>query len=151
LGGDGVRNAALQYRDIHVIAPLKSGETLWQRNGAGRTLTPMLHFHFENAPASFAQPLRIIEAWTPAEIMPALHDIECAAEAGHYAAGFLSYEAAAAFHAVCIATPRELPLLWFGIYANPCPLPAGAPPLVGEDGDGFNLSPWSPAIAWPDY
>ncbi|MFC1467867.1 hypothetical protein ACFLQY_04160 [Verrucomicrobiota bacterium] len=45
----------------------------------------------------FKSPGRIITAHSIAEVLPALKEAEAATDAGQYAAGFLCYEAAAAF------------------------------------------------------
>ncbi len=107
----------------------------------------MLHFHFENAPASFGRPLRVVEARSVDEVVPALREIERATDAGCYAAGFVSYEAAAAFHAMRIPAHRKMPLLWFGIYAEKLP----SPPPDSERGETFALTDWTPAIDLRHY
>lgn len=63
------------------------------------------------------QPVRVITVASPAEVLPALHEIETAVNQHNLtAAGFLSYEAAAAFDLAVHAPPAGLPLLWFGLY-----------------------------------
>src|SRR5690606_10325663 len=48
------------------------------------------------------------------------HTIEQAVNShGLYAVGFLTYEAAAAFHLTTHAPTNNLPLLWFGLYRPP--------------------------------
>ncbi len=70
------------------------------------------------APARlYQQPVRIIQAWTVAEVMPALEAIRAATASGMHAAGHLCYEAAAAFEpALGIPLATDGPLLWFGIF-----------------------------------
>ena len=67
----------------------------------------------------FRNPLRILSAYHVHEVLPLLRSIEEAAESeGLTAAGFVSYEAAAAFDSSHVTRPAEInfPLAWFGIY-----------------------------------
>lgn len=88
---------------------------------------------------SFERPLETVTALCPDEVLPALQKIEDLVEnRGLFAAGFLTYEAAAAFDPACsVHPPVDQPLLWFGIYqaphVAPAPLaPAAAAPLCWE-------------------
>ena len=67
----------------------------------------------------FASPARVVVATRPDEVVPALQVIEKAVTQRHqYAAGLISYEAAAAY-GLAVHTPLpDLPLLWFGLYEN---------------------------------
>jgi para-aminobenzoate synthetase / 4-amino-4-deoxychorismate lyase len=69
----------------------------------------------------FKNPHQVIVAGRIREILPALEQIEKLVNAnGWYAAGFLSYEAAAAFDsALSSRASCEFPLLWFGLYPKP--------------------------------
>ncbi len=69
----------------------------------------------------FRNPLEIIVARTPEEVLPALRRVEaCVVEQKKHAAGWLAYEAASAFDRALITKPcLTFPLLWFGIYASP--------------------------------
>lgn len=80
----------------------------------------------------FTQPVAVIVAATPAEVLPALYTLETAVnEQGLYAIGFLTYEAAAAFHLTTHPSPIDnLPLLWFGLYREPQLLPHLPPPAT---------------------
>ncbi|MCP4200626.1 MAG: aminodeoxychorismate synthase component I [bacterium] len=61
--------------------------------------------------------MKTIRAVRVEEVLPAVAEIESAAQRGLYAAGFLSYEAAPAFDTALVTRPAgSLPLLWFGIY-----------------------------------
>ncbi len=65
----------------------------------------------------FASPARIVVAMQPDDVVPALQAIEAAVNQHHqYAAGFISYEAAAAYGLAVHAPLPDLPLLWFGLY-----------------------------------
>lgn len=63
----------------------------------------------------FEKPVRMVTAVSLSDILPALQEIETAVSQGLYAAGFLTYEAAAAF-GLPVHPPTELPLLQFGLY-----------------------------------
>jgi para-aminobenzoate synthetase/4-amino-4-deoxychorismate lyase len=67
---------------------------------------------------TFADPVRIISTSAPEEIASCLQEIDDAVGSeGLYAAGFLCYEAGAAYNlAVHEPEAGALPLLWFGLY-----------------------------------
>ena len=72
------------------------------------------------APARlYRDPVRVIEAREIAAVLPALAEIRAATQSGYHAAGFLSYEAGAAFEPT-LGEPRAAttPLLWFGIFKD---------------------------------
>ena len=65
----------------------------------------------------YVDPVRIVTAMAMADVMPALAAIRAACAAGLHAAGFLSYEAGAAFESVpAPLAPGATPLLWFGLF-----------------------------------
>ncbi|MES2096412.1 MAG: aminodeoxychorismate synthase component I [Pseudomonadota bacterium] len=70
------------------------------------------------APARLYQaPLAIVEARDIAAINPALERLRAARHRGLHAAGFIAYEAAAAFEPVLgVPRPANTPLLWFGLF-----------------------------------
>ncbi len=73
----------------------------------------------------YQNPVAIIATATLGEVAACLRRVEHHVEAlGHHAAGFVSYDASPAFDAALVvrADPRPaIPLLWFGIYAEPEP------------------------------
>jgi para-aminobenzoate synthetase / 4-amino-4-deoxychorismate lyase len=93
----------------------------------------------DTASFAFDGLVEVVEARTPAEVVPALVRVEAAVAAGHHAAGFVSYEAAAGLDpALDTRSPDGFPLLWFGIFrqrltiapeAAPAAPPA-APPVL---------------------
>ncbi|MBL8251877.1 MAG: aminodeoxychorismate synthase component I [Candidatus Competibacter sp.] len=93
----------------------------------------------------FAAPARVAVAWRPEQVVPALEAIESAVlRQGHYAAGFISYEAAAAF-GLAVHPPLEgLPLLWFGLYERPDTVERSAAPEPPSA--GYSVGSWRPAI-----
>ena len=63
------------------------------------------------------QPSRILVAEGPEDICPLLREIESEQRQGRFVAGYLSYEAGAAFDlAVRAPTPDALPLAWVAVY-----------------------------------
>ncbi len=88
----------------------------------------------ESCWVAFADPVRILAAHTPSEVLPLLRQVEQAVESGLTAAGFLAYEAAPAFDPAFrtrppVSAPSDLPLAWFGLYRQGVPL-AALPPAV---------------------
>ncbi len=65
----------------------------------------------------FQNPVRLVTAVSPQELLPALVELETAVQTQKlYAAGFISYEAAAAFDLAVHPPLDGLPLLWFGLF-----------------------------------
>jgi para-aminobenzoate synthetase / 4-amino-4-deoxychorismate lyase len=117
----------------------------------------MLIFNFNKSFSASAPPLvfgeaeRIITTHRIDEIQAALGEIAAANRAGKYAAGFLSYEAAAAFDpALKTKTPRadnDFPLLWFGIF-DPASV-SNTPPVAGLE--LYNIADWRPDTSPEQY
>lgn len=75
----------------------------------------------------------VLEATTPAEVVPVLAAVEAAVAAGRHAAGFVSYEAAPGLDPALSAHPGErLPLLRFGIFTERSEVPPGTVAVPGE-------------------
>jgi para-aminobenzoate synthetase / 4-amino-4-deoxychorismate lyase len=117
----------------------------------------MLIFNFNKSFSASAPPLvfgeaeRIITAHRIDEIQAALGEIAAANRAGKYAAGFLSYEAAAAFDPALKTKPRrtddDFPLLWFGIFD---PASVSNTPLVAGL-ELYNIADWQPDTSPEQY
>lgn len=82
-----------------------------------------LHFEFADGektitPVIFTQPKEIIVANKVEEVYQALERVQEAVDSGFYAAGYVAYEAAAAFHPTynTINSNLHQPLVWFGIF-----------------------------------
>ena len=93
----------------------------------------------------FYVPEHVITAHHLDEVMPALNEIVAATAAGFYAAGFLAYEAAAAFDpalktVAASLQPNNIPLLWFGIYKS-SEVSNSAP---GADLEEYCIGNWQP-------
>ncbi len=90
---------------------------------------PFLIFDFPDASGEasrlfFEKPRRILIVNLLEEVIPALQEVENEVNSGATAAGFISYEAASAFDSALKTPPHSaLPLLWFGIFRAPSPLP----------------------------
>lgn len=97
----------------------------------------------------FGEPLRVIEAYTPDRVMPALAQLEAELAQGHCIAGFLAYEAAPAFDPALLTHPPVpgQPLLWFGVFraARPAPGPEPGGP------DAYRIGTWTPSITEDQY
>jgi para-aminobenzoate synthetase/4-amino-4-deoxychorismate lyase len=96
---------------------------------------------------AFADPVAILTARTPADIIPLLATIEQHLAAGRWVAGALAYEAAAAFDPAHQVHPPDAttPLAWFGVYARPQSFP---PPPPGRC---VRPAAFTPAIRRKDY
>lgn len=87
----------------------------------------------------FSMPTRILSASTLQEVRPLLREVEKARANGHWAAGFLTYEAARAFDsAFATHEPSPLPLAWFGLFDAPIP---GKEPARLANWEEFELAP----------
>lgn len=96
----------------------------------------------------FRNPMRILTANEPGEVRDCLRELQTAADEGLHAAGFLAYEAAPGLDKACKThTPRDMPLLWFGLFKSGEKLRMSAPSECGR----FNVSKWEPAICAREY
>lgn len=70
----------------------------------------------------YSHPFKVVQTERTQEVRDALREIESLVNAnGWYAAGFVSYEASPAFDsALHVLNSSDFPLLWFGLYAEPC-------------------------------
>lgn len=93
----------------------------------------------------FSQPLKVIAAASLADVIPALDAVREATKRGAHAAGFISYDAAAAFDPAMPAMPSHGPFLWFGIFDAPLVVPSHmfAEWLPGDDA-ALDLGPLTP-------
>jgi para-aminobenzoate synthetase / 4-amino-4-deoxychorismate lyase len=117
----------------------------------------MLIFNFNKSFSASAPPLvfgnaeRIVTTQRVEEIKPALAEIAAANRAGKYAAGFLSYEAAAAFDPALKTKTRnpqnDFPLLWFAIFDRA--EVGNTPPVAGLE--LYNVADWRPDVTPNQY
>ncbi|MCB8952552.1 MAG: aminodeoxychorismate synthase component I [Ardenticatenales bacterium] len=98
----------------------------------------------------FQRPRRVVVADGVEGVMPALQAIETAVnQNGQYAAGFLAYEAAAAFGLTVYSAdqlPGGLPWLWFGLFDAPTRLPRLSPAAAA-----YQIGPWQPVLTPAAY
>lgn len=101
----------------------------------------------------FASPVRIVTATRPDEVIPALRLIETAVDRHRqYAAGFISYEAAAAFGLASHAPVPDLPLLWFGLYESVAAIENRAFEFADPTPSAaYSVGSWQPALDRPAY
>lgn len=80
----------------------------------------------------YSTPISILSTRQVSDVVPLLEAVAGAVKQGHHAAGFVSYEAAAAMDAALVTHPPlpNFPLIWFGIFPAPAPyeLPEAARP-----------------------
>lgn len=109
-----------------------------------------LRFDFEDNPYFFSHPKQIIQTSIIADILPCLARIEQEVQKGHYAAGFISYEAAAAFRPYLQThSVGSLPLIWFGIFDQPVDVSVF---VDTEPSKQSMIYPqWQPNISWEEY
>jgi para-aminobenzoate synthetase/4-amino-4-deoxychorismate lyase len=99
---------------------------------------------------TFGEPERVIVAWTAGEVAAALDDVQQAADAGFYVAGYVAYEAALGLDASLTVRqePAGVPLVWFGVFRAPV-APTGKPD--GAPRGAYTLSPWRPSVTAAEY
>ena len=91
---------------------------------------------------AFEAPLAVLQARDPGSVLSLLREADAALADGRFVAGYLAYEAAAAFGlATRPPDPDGPPLAWLGVFAEPRAIPfppaaAGPPPEVS----------WRPAL-----
>jgi para-aminobenzoate synthetase/4-amino-4-deoxychorismate lyase len=90
--------------------------------------------------------LGVREAYRIEEVEPALRAVEAAVAEGRHAAGYVAYEAAPGLDpSLATHPPRgDLPLVWFGIFAERRPVHPPPPPADAARGAA---TPWRPALA----
>ncbi len=96
----------------------------------------------------FENPVEIVTIDRAQDVQAALHSITSAVyDRGLYAAGFLTYEAAAAYNlATHRPAPDSVPLLWFGLYEQWEELETMAMPE-----GSYRVGDWRAALDWQAY
>ena len=95
----------------------------------------------------FSRPFLIVTVHDQAEVRAALAEVDQAVRSGAYAAGFLSYEAAAAFGLPVGEGSPGLPLLCFGLFTPEQVESLNRFPAHGD----ARLGPWQPSIDHAAY
>ena len=97
-------------------------DELWV-NGSAKTMLNTVLIQQGRGGLQFSQPVNIVVATQADQVIPALQLIEAAVNQHHlYAAGFLCYEAAAAYDLAVHDPLPDVPLLWFGLYEQAMPV-----------------------------
>lgn len=92
-----------------------------------------------------------VVAHAPADVVPSLRRLETAIHDGMYAAGFLTYEAASALDAdLPTLKPRDLPLLWFGLYKGIRTIPLHDLPATSCS-SSYEATEWSQDFSRDEY
>ena len=96
----------------------------------------------------FCDPVEVVVAHTVEEVLPALAQLDAAVlEAGMFVAGFMAYEAAAAFdEALKTHESPGVPLLWFAVFDG-CEMHGWPPSDVGA----FEVGEWASKISRNEY
>lgn len=97
---------------------------------------------------TFRDPVDLLSADRPENVLPVLEAIEKAVNTGLHAAGFVSYEAApgldSAFTTHCLS---HLPLVWFGLFRHA----EDAKPLQHPSAASFTLGDFQPSVTAHEY
>lgn len=99
----------------------------------------------------FTNPLQVIKAATLADVAPALEAVRAAIGQGAHAAGFVGYDAAAAFDPAMPATPSPGPMLWFGIFGPPAMLPSHMFAALLPSDAPLRMGPLKPATTGQEH
>jgi para-aminobenzoate synthetase/4-amino-4-deoxychorismate lyase len=96
---------------------------------------------------TFQNPVDVLVASRPDEVTVVLRAVETAVTQHNlYAAGFITYEAAAAFNLAVHPAHDNLPLLWFGLYRSPTTIHH-----LPSTTNHYRLGQWQPSVNWPSY
>ncbi len=96
----------------------------------------------------FDELVDIVQTRRTAEVLPKLAEVERAVAGGLFAAGLVSYEAAASFDPIFATHPGgALPLVWFALFRRTWE--QDAPPR--DDGANFSVGPWSASVSPAHY
>lgn len=113
-------------------------------------MAPYLQFDFvkdDGTPeaVAFTEPHAVLEAKSLEDVAAIFEQVDRYTSQGYYAAGYVSYEAAPAFHPeMAVHEGAEMPLAWFGIYSETqAPKPA-------DDAD-YEVSAWALEGSVPEY
>jgi para-aminobenzoate synthetase/4-amino-4-deoxychorismate lyase len=107
---------------------------------------PLIYLDFNGKTLIFENPVVTFELENVQDIRKTLRIIQSYVDQGYYAAGYLSYESAAAFDPKYkVKESTSMPLLWFGIYKSVnynCHI---------KNADNYYISEWETAVSSKDY
>lgn len=99
----------------------------------------------------FSDPIQVITASDPKEVLSVLEAISSYVQQGYYSAGFLSYEAASALDpAYQTKSIQDFPLVWFGIYLKPTQL-LFTDVIQLQSTKPYRIGDWSSTIGCEHY
>ncbi len=113
-------------------------------------MAPYLQFDFaknDGTPETiaFTEPYAVLEAHALGEVAAVFEQVDRYTSQGYYAAGYVSYEAAPAFHPeMAVHEGAEMPLVWFGIYKE-TQLPKASSEAA------YEVSGWTLEGSIPEY
>jgi para-aminobenzoate synthetase component 1 len=125
---------------------------IWTLGQRGRAVILLEHGPADR-PALFEAPRRVIAAWSPAEVLPALKRAEAARAKGAWIAGYVAYEAGFVLEpklAHLMPRKRPGPLLALGIFDRP----QDAGPLLAraaDEGRATTMTPPEPMVSRRAY
>ena len=99
----------------------------------------------------YVDPVEIVAASRPEEVLPALDRLRAAQAAGLDAAGWLAYEAGAALEPAAPVRTAQAPLLWFGLFRGHQRLAARDVPALLPDPAGAWAGPPRPLLGRAAY
>ena len=94
----------------------------------------------------YRAPVRVVEARTVEDVRPALDLVRAGGAEGLHAAGYLAYEAGAAFEPSVPRPSSSAPLLWFGLFERSEEVPADEVPALLPDPAGAWIGAPRPCI-----
>ncbi|MEC5424127.1 aminodeoxychorismate synthase component I [Virgibacillus sp. C22-A2] len=115
-------------------------------------MSPSLYFDYTDVqgtkkPMCFENPHVVITARTIEEVIPSLNKVQEFVNAGYYAAGYVSYEAAPAFdQAFQVNEHQKMPLLWFGVFEKPI-----NKEIKNDNMEDFHTTDWVPQTNVKNY
>ena len=109
--------------------------------------SPVVVLQVDGAWRRFANPARVVVAESAVDVVPALREIEQAVnEEGLYAAGYLAYEAGAAYGLAAHQPAADAPpLLWFGLFREFETTDAPA------SDSSYHFGDWQPSLSYEAY
>lgn len=96
----------------------------------------------------FRDPIKIISADHNTEVVQALSDVQDAVKKGLYAAGYVSYEAAAAFDPIYQTCLKgNMPIVWFALFEKPEIIEQSCRRPLNQ----YHIGGWKPNISRNEY
>ncbi|WP_430788097.1 aminodeoxychorismate synthase component I [Virgibacillus flavescens] len=113
-------------------------------------MKPELFFNFKDSngfrhPLKFSNPIDVICTWNLEDVLSSFEKVQKAVDAGYYAAGYVTYEAAPAFDSEFrVNSEGNMPLVWFGIFEEPVQEEL-------QEENSFQIDEWTASEASEEY